>query len=173
MPSVAETLEAALFVGREPLTGASFCRAFPGVTEDEFDAAIRGLRERYRSEDRPYQLRRHDEGFVLELKDPYRSELVERWMGQRQIKLSRPAIDVLSVVTYRQPIAKQAVDEIVGFDAGPALRQLTRRGLIQLADKGDDPSATAYATAPRFLEIFGLESMADIPTSDELDRPSY
>ena len=170
-PSLVEVIEAVLFVGREPVRSESFCQAFADVSVEAFDEAIRELRGRYRRESRPYDVRRQDDGFVLELRDPYRSELVQRMMGQRQIKLSRAAIDVLSVATYRQPITKTNVDEIVGFDSGSALRQLVRRGLLQTGPSAEDETIPAYSTAPRFLELFGLESTDDIPSSDELDRP--
>ncbi len=146
-PSLIEVIEAVLFVGREPLRGDSFCQAFADVSGEAFDEAIRELRARYRRESRPYDVRRQDDGYVLELRDPYRSELVQRMMGQRQIKLSRAAIDVLSVVTYRQPITKANVDEIVGFDSGSALRQLVRRGLLQTGPSAEDETIPSYSTA--------------------------
>jgi segregation and condensation protein B len=173
VPSVVEVIEAALFVGQGAMDAAGFCRAFPGVTADEFEQAIQDLCERYRLEGRPYDVRHSEEGYVLELKDPYRTELVQRLMGQRQIKLSRSVVDVLSVVAYRQPITKEGVDEVVGLDSGSALRQLIRRGLLLSGPSPADESVSAYSTAPRFLEIFGLESMDDIPSSDELDRPEF
>ncbi|MBY0585810.1 SMC-Scp complex subunit ScpB [bacterium] len=169
--SVRDVVEAALFVGQEALEAESFCRAIPEVSPAEFEAAVEELRHRYRQENRPYHVRRTRGGYLLELKDPYRAELVGRWIGQRQIKLSRSAIDVLSVVTYRQPITKAGVDGLVGFDSAPALRQLVRRGLLMTGPSAEDEATPAYSTAPRFLEIFGLESMDDVPSSDQLDRP--
>ena len=164
-----EVLEALLFVGTQPLTAESLLQAYPEVKKQDFDQAIADLRQRYRQQQRPYNIVRDEEGYTLELAEPYLTELAEKTRSQRQIKLPRATIDVLSVVAYRQPIEKAAVDEIIGMDTGATLRQLVRRGLLSI-EKSEDHPSPRYITAPRFLDLFGLDSLADVPLSDDLER---
>ena len=166
-----QVVEALLFVGTAPVHPDLIGQVFPQVSARDVDRAIAALRENYRRQNRPYVIvQRPNEGYRLELVDPYRSELAEKTRGQRSIKLTRSAIDILSVVAYRQPIDKEQVREIVGLDPSSVLRQLVRRGLLTTELSTDAKSVAKYITAPRFLEVFGLESLADVPASDDLER---
>lgn len=163
-----DVVEAALFVGARPLSVADVVEACPGVAPIDVRAALDELRRRYRRQRRPYTVARRGEGCVLELIEPLRSEIVERFRRQHTVKLNRTAIEVLSVVAYRQPIAKAGVDELLGMDAAGPLRQLVRRGLVALEDAGAGAPAR-YVTTPRFLEVFALDSLADLPSSQDLE----
>lgn len=161
-----DVIEAALFVGARPLTWTTVSQALPGASKRDFQRAIGELRIRYRRQRRPYGVVRRDDGFVLELVDPYRTDLLERMQSQHPVKLDRAVINVLSVVAYRQPIAKGDLDELLGLDVAGPLRQLVRRGLVTVTDPNAKPAL--YGTTERFLELFGLESLADLPARDDL-----
>lgn len=84
--------------------------------------------------------------------------------GTRPFKLSRAALETLSVIAYRQPVAKAVVDEIRGVDCGGVLRMLLERGLVRAVGRSDEPGRPlTYGTAPLFLHTFGLRSLADLP----------
>lgn len=165
-----QVIEALLFIGAQPVTFELFSSADPNLNRLAFERAIRVLRDRYRRQRRPVKLLSSTAGYSLVLAEPFRRELAERRGGPRPIRLNRATIDVLSVIAYRQPIPKPGIDELVGFDAGPAVRQLIRRGLVAVEDESTGPDAKRLVTAPRFLEHFGLESLDDVPSSDDLDR---
>ncbi len=75
-----------------------------------------------------------------------------------------PALDVLSVVAYRQPVGKAEIDAIRGTDSGPTLRQLIRLGLVAVQHRADAAGREVrYGTAPRFLQVFGLDSLDELP----------
>lgn len=84
-------------------------------------------------------------------------------------------IEILSLVAYRQPITRAAIEEFIGEDVGAILRQLVRRELIAQATvekKSDDEpqSPKAYVTTARFLDLFGLENLADLPATEDLQQ---
>ncbi len=82
------------------------------------------------------------------------------------MKLSRQAVEVLSIVAYRQPVTVQEVNTLRGKPSGAILAQLVRRDLISVShdDRGPNASKAArYRTTRRFLELFGLESLDDLP----------
>jgi segregation and condensation protein B len=98
--------------------------------------------------------------------------VVERLYGQmREARLSPPAIEVLSLVAYRQPVTKQEMDSIRGAESGALIRQLVRRNLIAVVQRGEAGRREVfYGTTPRFLELFLLTSLDDLPQTADLQR---
>jgi segregation and condensation protein B len=89
--------------------------------------------------------------------------------GGKPFRLSRPALEVLSVVAFRQPVTKGGIDDIRGVDSGGVLRMLLERGLVRILGRSEDPGRPlTYGTTPAFLELFGMRSLADLPTLKDL-----
>lgn len=160
-------IEALLFVGNEPLDPSRITAAFPTIKTADFVQAIRRLSERYERQQRPYVIRRAPDGYVLELKQRYRDEIRSRTKVDRGVRLPRPVVEVLSLVAYRQPIDRAEIEKMLGYDPSAPLRQLLRRGLIakQPHEKGASPP---FVTTERFLELFRIESLEELPSSEEL-----
>ena len=152
-----------LFVGGHPLAAEVACSAVRGITPERFQAAIDGLNKRYREQWRPYAIEARD-GFVLVVRPAYRNLRERLFGGPRETRLSQPALDVLSVVAYRQPVGKAEVDAIRGTDSGATLRQLVRLGLVAVQHRADATGREVrYGTTPRFLGVFGLASLDELP----------
>jgi segregation and condensation protein B len=167
-PSPLRIIEALLFVGGSPLTATRAREAIRGLSVELFDQAIAELTHAYRRQNRPYAVVPYDRGFILALRSRY-EPLAERLQGGlREARLSVAAIDVLALVAYRQPITKREIDGFRGLESGSLLRQLVRRGLAQIVPMGDGKKETAYGTTPRFLELFGLQSLDDLPRTRDL-----
>jgi segregation and condensation protein B len=95
---------------------------------------------------------------------------VEKLYGSvREARLSAAAIDALALVAYRQPVTKQEIDSLRGAESGPLLRQLIRRNLIAIIHRAEaDQREVSYGTTPRFLELFNLTSLDDLPRTEDL-----
>ncbi len=163
-PSPEQIIEAMLFVGGHPLTADAVCSAVRGLTREGFTSAIDSLTRRYRQQRRPYAILPRDEGFVLAITPTYRGLRERLFGGPREARLNQPALDVLSVVAYRQPIGKAEVDAIRGTDSGSILRQLVRLGLVAVQHRAEAGiREVRYGTTPRFLKVFGLGSLDELP----------
>jgi segregation and condensation protein B len=163
-PSPEQLIEAMLFVGGHPLTATVACSAVRGLTADRFQTAVDSLNRRYRDQRRPYAVEARDDGFVLAIRSAYRNLRERIFGGPRETRLSQPALDVLSVVAYRQPVGKAEVDAIRGTDSGAVLRQLVRLGLVTVQHRADAAGREVrYGTTPRFLQVFGLTSLDELP----------
>jgi len=163
-PSPEQIIEAMLFVGGHPLTADAVCAAVRGMTRESFTAAIDSLTKRYRQQRRPYAILPRDDGFVLAITPTYRRLRERLFGGPREARLSQPALDVLSVVAYRQPIGKVEVDTIRGTDSGSILRQLVRLGLVAVQHRAEAGiREVRYGTTPRFLTVFSLGSLDELP----------
>jgi segregation and condensation protein B len=86
-------------------------------------------------------------------------------------RLSRTLLETLSIVAYRQPVARAEVERIRGVQSGDALRGLLDRRLVKVSGRSDQPGRPLlYATTTRFLEVFGLASLEDLPSAKDLVR---
>ena len=159
-------LEALLFVGMpggRPLVAHTVAELVRGVRPEEVAALADELRRRYDAEARPYEVAAVADGWVLRLRPEYArfgSVLESR---ARMVRLDADSLDVLALVAWNQPVPRDRLVEL-GCDARPAvLRQLVRRGLLELRQSPDAETPPTYHTTPRFLEVFGLAALADLP----------
>ena len=158
-PAPLQIVEAMLFIGGPPLTPAIACAAIRGLTGETFRELVDELAKMYRRQNRPYAVQSRDDGWILALRTQYRGIREKLHGGPKEMRLPQPAIDVLSLIAYRQPIAKAELDTARGADCGGVLRQLVRLGLVA-HNRGD---GGGYETTPRFLDIFGMRSLDDLP----------
>lgn len=165
-----QVIEAALFVGGQPLTSRKLCQMLRGDYDlDAIEQAIDDLNLRYAEQSRPYEIRLGEGGYRMTLRDEY-ERLRHRvyGIGPREVKLSQDVLEVLALVAYRQPITQAQIEELGKAGPGPALRQLLRRELISLNRDAEDRKRVTYCTTRRFLTLFGLGSLDDLPQASEL-----
>jgi segregation and condensation protein B len=164
----ATILEAMLFVGLsdgEPLCSRRVAGLMRGVRPQEIDDLAVELRDRYDRQRRPYEVISAGAGWILRLREEYRQfgRILEQ--RARQVRLDEESLDTLAVVAWNQPVRRDRLVQL-GCDARPGtLRQLVRRGLLRLltTENGEEPS---YETTDRFLEVFKLRQLSDLPKPD-------
>jgi segregation and condensation protein B len=171
-PAPLRIIEALLFVGGPPLTAVRAAEIIRGgLTPGQFQENIDTLNRDYRRQGRPYMIVGQAQGFVLTLRPRHRGVIDKLYGGVREARLSTVALDVLSLVAYRQPATKQEIDSLRGAESGSLLRQLVRRGLVMVVHRGEAGNREiSYGTTPRFLELFGLRCLEDLPRTQDLQQ---
>jgi segregation and condensation protein B len=166
-------LEAMLFVGHprnEPLTNRMAASLIRGVSPTEVDELVKELNAEYAAAAAPYEIVSVAAGYQMAL-SPRFEALRERFYGRvRQARLSQSAIDILAVVAYNQPISTEGINRLRQKASSPILTQLVRRQLLEIERVDTKPRQTLYRTTHRFLKLFGLESLDDLPRSQEIDK---
>jgi segregation and condensation protein B len=166
-------LEAMLFVGDrdgKPLTAAAAAELMRGVDPAEIDQLVTELNRRYETSGCPYKIDGNAGGYRLSLREEFDS-LRQRFSGRaREAKLSQAAIDVLAVVAYQQPLTIDQIGTMRGKPCNHVLSQLVHRGLLRIERKPGKKRLAQYFTTDRFLQLFGLQTLADLPQSEELER---
>jgi segregation and condensation protein B len=164
-------LEAILFVGHpmgEPLTSERIAGLMRGVQPREIDDLVEELNAEYAVEGSPYTITSVGYGYQLALRTEFAS-LREAFYGRvREAKLSQTAIDVLAVVAYQQPITQEKIDQLRGKPSGALLSQLVRRDLLAIERSADKKVKPLYRTTERFLDLFGLDNLTELPRSHYL-----
>jgi len=163
-------LEALLFVAEEPLPLARLQEvlgdAEPGATE----AAVRELALALDQEGRGLMVQEVAGGFRLTTR-PEADPWVQRLIEVRPARLSRPALETLAIIAYRQPITRAEIEQVRGVAVDGVLRTLLERDLIRiLGRKADAGRPIVYGTSGAFLEHFGFKDLGDLPTLKEIDE---
>ena len=157
-------LESLIFVSAGPVTAKRLARAAratlaevqPLLDELVADYQHRGVHLYYVAGGYQFRSARESADFVKTLVAP------------KPMRLTRAQLETLAIVAYRQPITRPEVDDVRGVDSGSSLKMLAERGLVKILGRKDEPGRPlVYGTTPRFLELFGLSGLKDLPTLQE------
>ncbi|HET6880046.1 MAG TPA: SMC-Scp complex subunit ScpB [Pirellulales bacterium] len=169
----ATILEAMLFVGSaagEPLSSQQVAGMMRGVRPTEIDDLVRDLNERYQADGRPYCIENRGRGYRLALREQF-APLVDKFYGRnRQARLSAGAIEVLSLIAYNRAETADELARLRGRPSGAILSQLVRRQLLRIERDANDRRLVRYYTTPRFLALLGVQSLDDLPRSQDVER---
>lgn len=168
-PSLKQIVESLLFAATEPLEAERICSIIRNLTLPDLDQTIRELNQYYQRVAKPYTISQQQHGYRLSLRPRYRQHLEKLYGGMKEARFSQPAIETLAVVAYRQPLNQAGIEAIQGQDCSAALRQLIRRGMVQIAGH-DQEQMPLYGTTRRFLDFFQLTKPDDLPRADDLER---
>jgi len=164
-----QVLESAVFVGGIELSAERLAGLLKGEFTPEFvTRTLEELNGKYAAEGRPYEIRRAENLFRLALRDEF--EPLRRrvyGLGPKEVKLGQDALEILSLIAYRQPLSRTEIETLREGSAGNVLRQLVRRQLVAVQrDADQDPT---YVTTDRFLEVFGIASLDELPRAESLN----
>jgi segregation and condensation protein B len=165
-------LESLLFSTDKPVSVATMRQLFKGsnIRTKDIQQALDLLASEYASAQRGVTLEEIHGGYQLRTKID-NTEYLKRLAKVRPFRLSGPALEVMAIVAYKQPITKGEVDQIRGVESGHLLRALMDRGLVNFGEKSELPGKPmTYLTTRKFLEIFGLRNLKELPTLSEIDE---
>ncbi|MCB0412748.1 MAG: SMC-Scp complex subunit ScpB [Bdellovibrionales bacterium] len=168
---ISSVVESVLFANNKPISFKTIKECFKGtqVKTSQIKKAIEQLKMDYANPFRGFTLEEVTNGYQLRTKMD-NLKFLKGQVKKKSFKLSGPALEVLSIVAYKQPCIKHDVDEIRGVESGHLVRGLLERGLLAFAGKSELPGKPMYyATTKKFLEIFGLRNLTELPSLSEID----
>ncbi|RTZ93684.1 MAG: SMC-Scp complex subunit ScpB [Deltaproteobacteria bacterium] len=164
-------LEALLFTMAEPVSVKTLAKAFedpppPG----EIEAALLELKKDYLLEGRAFELVEVANGFQFRSRPEY-APWIKKLVSLRAPRLSRSAMETLSVIAYKQPITRVEIEQIRGVDSSSVLKTLLDRRMIRILGRKDAPGhPLVYGTSKQFLEVFGLKNLSHLPPIEETEE---
>ena len=167
------TVEAILFATDSPLTAAKIAQVAEIEGQRAVKQAIAGLNERYEQFGSAFRIEAIAGGFQM-LTQPQYKEVLSRLLSARaETKLSQASLETLSIVAYRQPILRADIEAIRGVACGEMLRSLLEKQLVKIVGRAEVLGRPMlYGTTKRFLEVFGLAALTDLPKAQELRSPA-
>lgn len=163
-----QALEAVLFAAGRAVSLKELTRVFPEHDREEIKRALLTLKDHY--QERGVNLREVAGGFRFETRPEFAPYIRALKLGNPP-RLSRAALETLAIVAYKQPVTKAEVEAIRGVDSAGALKALLEKGLIRICGRKNIPGKPLlYGTTPRFLEVFGLKDLSELPPLKELEK---
>jgi segregation and condensation protein B len=166
-------VEAVLFLENEPLDIPALTR-ITELTREKVQEALTRLEQEYRAPLHGLELVLIAGGYTLRPKQSHWEHLRSRYGKKNGARLSRAALETLSIIAYSQPVTRMEIESIRGVSADGMIRLLSEKNLIREVGRKDSPGKPVqYGTTKDFLKFFQLSSIADLPKLDELDRDRF
>ncbi len=191
-PSLSQIIEAIIFVSDQPVTLTFLGQVLKQATSDgsdheqdrgdedmeetddagpskaELEAALQELIEKYRDNRYPFEVKQVSGGYQFYTKRAYYPYVKKAVVNKNRRKLTRSALETLSIVAYRQPITKAEVEFVRGVNCDYALQKLLEKNLVSIVGRADAPGRPLlYATSSFFMEYFGMADMTELPKLKE------
>ena len=161
-------LEALLFSAAEPLTLVQLVEATeadPAVVAE----ALERLKADSEAAGRGIRIVEEAGGYLLVTRPEYAPHVGRLLRGRKKMRLSRPALETLAIIAYKQPVTKAEVDAIRGVDSSGVLNTLLERVLVTIRGRSKAVGRPLlYGTTSDFLSYFGLRDLTDLPRVEEL-----
>ena len=168
MSELTRKIEALLFVASSPVSNQELLEAL-NISEEDLNEAIADLKKLLDDEAHGITLSNLAGGWTLETK-PELSELVGNFRNTAKIKritLSKAAMEILTIIAYKQPVTRREIEEIRGIESTSPISKLQELGLVKSAGRSDNRALT-FMTTKKFLEVFGLNAIENLPQLDEV-----
>ncbi|QDU59171.1 SMC-Scp complex subunit ScpB [Aeoliella mucimassa] len=169
-------VESVLFLAREAMSLQRIAQLANLTDATEARTLVSQLAQRYARRGRAFRIENIAGGLRLLTQAQFAP-----WIGKigefcdsppSELKLSPPALDTLTVVAYRQPVLRAEVEAIRGVACGELLRQLIERDLLRIVGRSEELGRPLeYGTTKRFLQLFGLKSLKDLPPIEAQNQP--
>lgn len=141
-----------------------------GIETEPVAKALAELERDYAEQRRGFFLQHVAGGYQLRTRPEYADDL-RRFGRGRPFKLTRPALESLAIIAYRQPVTRAEVEYLRGVDSGSVIKTLLEKQLVRILGKKDVPGKPMiYGTTRQFLELFGLTDLSALPTLREFNE---
>ena len=169
LPEAARIIEALLFASEKPLTVEQIHEVLDDVDAADIRRCIDELRQAYRVANRAFTIEEVAGGFQMATDPQFAGWIRKLYKEARTDRLSAAALDTLAIIAYRQPLTRAEIEDIRGVNVDGVMRTLLEKGVIKILGRKEAPGRPLiYGTTREFLQYFGLNSLADLPSIDEL-----
>jgi segregation and condensation protein B len=161
-------LEALLLSTHHPLTAGRIAELMELPTTKPIRAAIKQLNEQYEEAARSFRIEQVAGGYQILTLPQYAPYLKKLHQREADAKLTKAALETLAIIAYKQPILRADIESIRGVACGETIRNLMEKHLVRIAGRAEEPGRPIlYGTTKRFLEVFGLNNLGDLPQSEQ------
>lgn len=164
-------LEALLFVTTEPLSVSRLAKILAGPTPSQIHSLLLELQAEYDGSLRGMQIVEVAGGFQMATRPQFAEWIYRLKPSRRRNPLSQATLETLAIIAYKQPITRAEVEAIRGVDSSGTIHTLMELGLVDVGGRREVPGRPQlYVTTAQFLKVFGLRSLGDLPSIQELRR---
>lgn len=170
-PKARDIIESLVFISTEPITIDKIQEVMTEYSKQEIESGMAELIESYSSQDGGIRIEKSAGGYMFSTEpdhDPWIRRLLR---ANKKNKLSSAALETLSTIAYHQPITLAEICSFRGVDASYSLKRLLQKKLVKIVGRKKSPGKPLiYRTSKRFLTYFGLDSLKDLPSQEEISK---
>ena len=166
-------IEALVFVTQEPITRDEIRKVLlevfdTKITRGAVDSCLRELQNKYASDDFSFELVHIAGGYKFMTKGAYHETLAVFLKQASNKKLSRAALETLSIIAYKQPVVKSEIEKIRGVNCDYSIQKLLEKELVEILGRDEGPGRPLiYGTSERFMDYFGIADIKDLPKTKD------
>jgi segregation and condensation protein B len=170
-PTVESVIEAILFATDEPLPESRLA-SIVETTIKQVRASIESLNAKYEANNSAFRIEQIAGGYQMLTLSTYNHWLKKMVHVRSETKLSPAAMETLAIIAYKQPVIRADIEAIRGVAVGEVIRSLMYKGLVKIVGRAEILGRPMlYGTTKKFLEVFGLNSLKDLPKAEDLKNP--
>ncbi len=170
MEDIKNIIESLLFVAEDPLTIDSIKKVLDSTDSNEIRNVLNELSSEYEARKGGFFLREVAGGYQIRTRPEY-SQWIKRLLRPNPLRLSNAALETLAIVAYKQPVIRSDIEHLRGVDCGGILRMLLERKLVRVVGRKEIPGRPIiYTTTKKFLELFELKDLKDLPSPKEIEE---
>src|ERR1043166_6648999 len=167
---IRSVIESLLFVADVPLTLHRLGEVINGVSKEEMQSVINEFQAELENSNRGVRLVEVAGGYQMRTAKA-NADWIKKFLGGRPARMSRATLETLAIIAYRHPITKAEIEAIRGVDVDGVVNTLLERDLIRAVARKDVPGRPfLYGTTQRFLELFNLKDLSELPTLKEMEE---
>ena len=171
-PTVESVVEAVLFASDEPLSVQRLVNIVEAGSIKQVRDCVKELNDKYRSNGSAFRIEQIAGGYQIMTLDVFGYWLKKLVRVRTETKLSQAALETLAIISYKQPVIRADIEAIRGVAAGEVIRNLMYKGLVKIVGRAEVLGRPMlYGTTKKFLDIFGLNTLKDLPKIEELKKP--
>jgi segregation and condensation protein B len=157
-------IECLIFIAHTPVTLDELKKLFDGVNKQELESITEEVVAEFNTLNKGFYIAKVSGGYQFRTRDEF-APWIRNYLKARPQKLTKPALETLAIIAYKQPVSRAEIESIRGVDTGGVLKTLLERRLIRIMGRLEMPGRPlVYGTTREFLELFGLNDIKSLPT---------
>ncbi len=162
-------IESLLFVSDGPLSVDRIKKTLPEADRETIKSALQAIKDEFDQRRGGFVLREVAGGYQFRTPSEHK-QWIQHLLKPNAARLSKAALETLSIIAYRQPVMRSEIEHIRGVNSGATIRLLLERKLVRILGRREIPGRPlVYATTQRFLEAFELNDLKDLPSPSDID----
>ena len=177
MKQLEQHIEALIFAADNPVTAKEIKTVLEAAFEQSFqesviERAVVNVQKRYAEESFSMEIVNIAGGYQFLTKGAFFDTVAMYLKQSTKKRLSRSALETLSIIAYKQPVSKRELEKIRGVSCDYAIQKLLEKELVTIAGRSDGPGRPLlYGTAEKFMDYFGLKDLSDLPKPKDFKEP--
>ena len=177
MEYLAQHIESLIFTTEHPITLDEIGNCLNATFETEFkrtdiEEAIEQIKTKFQSDQFAFEVSEIANGYQFLTKGAYHATVGTYLRQSTKKRLSRSAIETLSIIAYKQPISKGEMEKIRGVSCDYSVQKLLEKELVMITGRSEGPGRPLlYGTSERFMDYFGIKNLTELPKPKDFKQP--